>query len=63
SEEVELHSQILPDENQNLEASTPEGNSLILRIKTLTDPLATMYSSSLSQPANFQSKNKGIFIL
>ncbi|CAG8538396.1 16032_t:CDS:2 [Cetraspora pellucida] len=58
SEEVELHSQILPDKNQNLEASTPEGNSLIPKMKTPTDPLATMYSSSPSQPANFQNKDE-----
>ncbi|CAG8542408.1 423_t:CDS:2, partial [Cetraspora pellucida] len=58
SKEVELHSQILSDENQNLKASTPEGNSLIPRMKTPTDPLATMYSSSPSQPANFQNKDE-----
>ncbi|CAG8523754.1 6317_t:CDS:1 [Cetraspora pellucida] len=63
SEEVELHSQILPDENQNLEASTPEGNSFIPRMKTPADPLATMYSSSPSQPANFQNKDKDGFTL
>ncbi|CAG8788329.1 16957_t:CDS:1, partial [Cetraspora pellucida] len=63
SEEVELHSQILPDENQNLEASTPKGNSLIPRIKTPADPLATLYSGSLSQPANFQNKDEDGFTL
>ncbi|CAG8571675.1 10922_t:CDS:2, partial [Cetraspora pellucida] len=58
SEKVELHSQILSNENQNLEASIPEGNSLIPRMKTPTDPLATMYSISPSQSANLQSKNE-----
>ncbi|CAG8750565.1 18028_t:CDS:1, partial [Cetraspora pellucida] len=49
---------ILPNKNQNLEASTPKGNSLISRMKTLTNLLATMYNSFPSQSANFQNKDE-----
>ncbi|CAG8744671.1 4928_t:CDS:1, partial [Cetraspora pellucida] len=46
SEKVELHSQTLSVEKQILKVNTVESNSLIPRMKTPSDPLATMYSTS-----------------
>ncbi|CAG8794684.1 21206_t:CDS:1, partial [Dentiscutata erythropus] len=46
SEEVELQLQILPIKNQILEATTTKSNSLIFKMKTLSDSLATMYSNT-----------------
>ncbi|CAG8621747.1 6188_t:CDS:1, partial [Dentiscutata heterogama] len=46
SEKVELQLQILPIEKQILEATTTESNSLISKMKTLSNLLATMYSNT-----------------
>ncbi|CAG8452585.1 12922_t:CDS:1 [Cetraspora pellucida] len=62
SEEVELHSQTLSVEKQILEVNTVESNSLIPRMKTSSDPLATMYSTS-NQTMNLQGKDKDGFTL
>ncbi|CAG8682421.1 2628_t:CDS:1, partial [Cetraspora pellucida] len=60
---VELHLQILPVKKQLLKANTAKSNSLILRMKTLSNPLATIYNSTSSQTTNLQDKNKDSFTL
>ncbi|CAG8791073.1 3578_t:CDS:1, partial [Cetraspora pellucida] len=62
SEEVELHSQTLSVEKQILEVNTVESNSLISRMKTPSDPLASMYSTS-NQTTNSQGKDEDGFTL
>ncbi|CAG8681256.1 11809_t:CDS:1, partial [Cetraspora pellucida] len=57
SEEVELHSQTLPAKKQISEENTVESNSLIPRMKTPSDPLATMYSTS-NHTTNPQGKDE-----
>ncbi|CAG8790482.1 5467_t:CDS:1, partial [Cetraspora pellucida] len=65
SEEVEVETQSLTlvDNDQAAESATTKSNSLIPKFKSLSDPLAAIYSSKVDLTTNTQDENNDGFTL